>query len=203
MPLDLQVKLLRVIQERKFRRIGGSNVFSFSGRIVAASNRDLVKEIEEGNFRRDLYYRLNVLTVNSPPVRARKEDIEPTVKHIIARICAKLDKLVPGVDEAAMQALIHYHWPGNVREIENVLERAVNVAQGKWIELSDLPSQLSQHASIRPVVTSMRTLDAAEEVAVRGALAKTDRNISQAANALGVSRNTLYNKMRKFGLLKC
>lgn len=201
MPLDMQVKLLRVIQERRFMRIGGSNVFSFSGRIIAASNRDLLKEIEEGGFRRDLYYRLNVLTVNSPPVRARKEDIEPTVKHIIARVCAKLDKLVPGVDEAAMQALTRYHWPGNVREIENVLERAVNVAQGEWIELSDLPGHFSQQISGRPI--TMRTLDAAEEEAIRTALVKTGRNISQAASALGVSRNTLYNKMRKFGLIQC
>lgn len=200
MPLDMQVKLLRVIQERKFMRIGGSNVFSFSGRIIAASNRDLLKEIEEGGFRRDLYYRLNVLTINSPPVRARKEDIEPTVRHIIARVCAKLDKPVPDVDEAAMQALTQYHWPGNVREIENVLERAVNVAEGKWIELADLPGHFSQNRTLTAV--AMRSLDAAEEEAVRAALAKTGRNISQAASALGVSRNTLYNKMRKFGLIQ-
>ena len=114
---------------------------AFLGRIIAASNRDLVKVIEEGSFRRDLYYRLNVLTVNSPPVRARKEDIIPTVKHIISRICAKLGKEVPRVDESAMQALVHYNWPGNVREIENVLERAVNVADGDWIDLADLPHQ--------------------------------------------------------------
>lgn len=201
MPLDMQVKLLRVIQDRKVMRIGGSNVFQFNGRIIAASNRDLLKETEEGSFRRDLFYRLNVLTVHSPPLRERKEDIPPTVAHILRRVSGKPGAAAPVVGREALAALEAYDWPGNVRELENALERAINVAARNVIQLGDLPKHIvasQSSGTVRP--GKPRSLDEAEAEAIKEALTSLDRNISRAAHVLGVTRNTLYSKIRKYGL---
>ncbi len=203
MPLDMQVKLLRVIQEKKVMRIGGHHVFNFNGRIIAASNRDLQKDVMDGTFRRDLFYRLNVLTVFVASLRERKEDIKPTVHHILAKICIKLGIDIPDVQADTFNALEVYDWPGNVRELENVLERAVNIAPGQTITVNELP----KHLAFNPMLKNnppriIRTLEEVERETIKTVLKELEWNISQAALLLGVTRNTLYNKIRKYGISK-
>lgn len=203
MPLDMQVKLLRVIQEKKVMRIGGHHIFNFNGRIIAASNRDLQKDVMDGTFRRDLFYRLNVLTVFVSSLRERKEDIKPTVHHILGKICTKLGIDIPIVQVETFQALEAYDWPGNVRELENVLERAINIAPGKQITISELPKHLVFNPLLKyEPATVVKTLEEIEQETIKTVLDDLEWNISQAAMLLGVTRNTLYNKIKKYGINK-
>ncbi|SDF45505.1 sigma-54 interaction domain-containing protein [Sporolituus thermophilus] len=199
MPLDMQVKLLRVIQERKVMRIGGTHLFNFNGRIIAASNHDLQRKVTEGSFRRDLFYRLNVLTVHIPPLRERKEDVLPTAERVLAKICSRLGRSAPIIGEEVAALFLRYDWPGNVRELENVLERAVNVAPGETITARDLPRHFAELGR-RETATPIRTLEEVEKEAIAAALASVERNITRAAELLGISRNTLYNKIKKYQL---
>jgi len=201
MPLDMQVKLLRVIQERKVMRIGGHHVFNFNGRIIAASNRDLQREVEEGSFRRDLFYRLNVLLVNVPPLRERREDIVQTARHVLQKVSTKLGRTTPRIGDDALAALVAHDWPGNVRELENVLERAINIVNGDVITIAELPKSFKQLARFSPgQIQGLRTLEEVEREAIIQTLSSVGRNISQAACLLGITRNTLYSKIKKFGL---
>jgi PAS domain S-box-containing protein len=207
MPLDMQAKLLRVLQEKRITRIGGSNVFDVDVRIIAATNKNLMEECNQDNFRRDLYYRLNVLNITIPPLRERKGDIEELAYYLMRKINRKLDKNVVEVSEQAMKYLINYNWPGNVRELENTIERAINVCRTRQINVKDLPVSLlrgseeaSQQKQVSNDVDIIESMEEMEKRAIKKALQVMNGNISQAASALKISRNTLYNKINKYGL---
>lgn len=193
MPLEMQVKLLRVLQDRRVMRLGGRHYLEVDCRIVAATNRDLARRVEEGHFRRDLYYRLNVLTISIPPLAERLCDIPLMVNRMLGRLARKLDKTVTGISPAALELLQRYHWPGNVRELENVMERAINLAEGPVLEQEHLPRTIQTAASVTPLPAAVPTLAEATAQAIQGALAASGGNIAQAARMLNVSRNTVYS----------
>lgn len=207
MPLDMQAKLLRVLQEKKITRIGGRNVFDVDVRIIAATNKDLLGECNQDNFRRDLYYRLNVLNINIPPLRERKRDIEELVHYFMEKINCKLSKNVMQISDSAMKYIVSHNWPGNVRELENIIERAINVCRTRRIDVKDLPMNIlsgtgetkEQHQADEDM-TVIESMDEMEKRAIQKALQVMNGNISHAANALKISRNTLYNKIKKYNL---
>ncbi|MCR4426925.1 MAG: sigma 54-interacting transcriptional regulator [Firmicutes bacterium] len=219
MPLDMQTKLLRVLQERKVTRVGGDMVIPVDVQIIAATNKYLEQEVEEGNFRRDLYYRLNVFTVNIPPLRERRDDIPLLVNHLLTKVATKLGRGRIRVSPRAMEVLERYSWPGNVRELENIIERVTALLEGDVIDPSHLPRHIlaaagaaedvraadeARAASVGAVAVQPsggESMDEIEREAVARALAATRGNVSRAARMLAVSRTTLYAKMRKFNLL--
>jgi DNA-binding NtrC family response regulator len=201
----LQVDLLRVLQERRFCRIGGNEPVEVDVRIVAATNKDLQRAVAAGTFREDLFYRLNVIPIHLPPLRERREDIPLLVDLFLERLSAELDREIEGVSAEAMSALMVQPWPGNVRELRNVLERGAVVARGPVIERSDLGLTLQagpdpQGPPPSPASDPTESLDEVERRHIAGVLAHTGFNVSQSARVLGVDRVTLYNKMRKYGL---
>ncbi|HTP52799.1 MAG TPA: sigma-54 dependent transcriptional regulator [Anaeromyxobacteraceae bacterium] len=196
----LQLDLLRVLEERKFQRVGGNEPIEVDVRVVAATNRDLRKAVAEGSFREDLFYRLNVIPVTLPPLRERKEDIPILVDHFLDRLEAELKRRVQ-VSPEAMAALLAHDWPGNVRELRNVLERGAVVAQGDVIKPSDLglaPSAARPASANAP--GEPPTLEDVERRHIAEVLQHTGGNVSQAARLLAIDRVTLYNKIKKFGL---
>lgn len=209
MPLHMQAKLLRVLQENQLVRVGGKDVIDIDVRIISATNKDLLKECKKGNFREDLYYRLNVLYIVVPPLRERKEDIEELVYHFINKINIKIGRNIKGVSPEVIDCFMKYDWPGNVRELENTVERAMNICSGEIIQLSDIANfyemnianknnkieEIKDSSNIRII-----SLEEVEKEAIKNALIVTKGNISQAASALKITRNTLYNKMKKYGL---
>ena len=196
----LQLDLLRVLEERKFQRVGGNEPIDVDVRIIAATNKDLKKAVADGSFREDLFYRLNVIPVTLPPLRERKEDIPLLVEHFLDRLEAEMKKRVK-VSPEAMGALLAHDWPGNVRELRNVLERGAVVAQGDVIKPADLglaPAPVrapGANAPGEPV-----SLEEVEKRHISEVLGPTGGNVSQAARLLGIDRVTLYNKIRKFQL---
>ncbi|MEK3935317.1 sigma 54-interacting transcriptional regulator [Sporosarcina sp. FSL W7-1349] len=210
MPLPLQAKLLRVLQEQTFERIGDTVVRDADVRIIAATNKDLKKMVREGTFREDLYYRIDVVNIHIPPVRERIDDLTFLCDYLIKKLNEKMEKNVMGLTSAAVSILQNYDWPGNVRQLENILERAYNLGITKWIEPVHLPDSLIP----LPIVQSTRlmsqpeknhdswTLETTEKQSIVQALAKANNNRSQAALILGIGRSTLYSKMRKYGLHK-
>lgn len=210
MPIDMQVKLLRVIQEKQFTRIGGSNIFKVDVRIISATNKDLIEECNNGNFRRDLYYRLNVLNIETVPLRNRTSSIVELSEYFIRKMNNKLDKKVKGVDEEVIRCFTKYNWPGNVRELENVIERAVNICEGEKITMKDLPRSIfktentvncsSEETTEITDNTKIMSLDELERRQILKVIELLNGNISQAAEVLKVSRNTLYNKIKKYRL---
>jgi DNA-binding NtrC family response regulator len=198
----LQMDLLRVLEERRFYRVGGNEPIEVDARIIAATNRDLKKAVSEGHFREDLFYRLNVIPITLPPLRERKEDIPLLVQHFIERLDAETGRKVDGLSTEAMDALAEHDWPGNVRELRNVLERALVVAPGNLIEKKDLGLGLGVPAAAAPAATGDRSLEDLERTHIAATLRNTHGNVSQAARVLGIDRVTLYNKMRKYGLRK-
>jgi len=194
--------LLRVLEERRFYRVGGNEPIEVDARIIAATNRDLKKAVSEGHFREDLFYRLNVIPITLPPLRERKEDIPLLVQHFIERLDAETGRKVDGLSTEAMDALAEHDWPGNVRELRNVLERALVVAPGNLIEKKDLGLGLGVPAAAAPAATGDRSLEDIERTHIAATLGATHGNVSQAARVLGIDRVTLYNKMRKYGLRK-
>jgi DNA-binding NtrC family response regulator len=208
----MQVKLLRVLQESEFERVGGIKTIKVDVRLVTATNRDLQKEVQAGNFREDLYYRLNVVPVHLPPLRERRDDIPILVDHFVAKFNERLKKSITGVEPAAMERLVSHNWPGNIRELENVLERTLLFASGPTIRASDLPAELqlavpqsvptqpaSGPASSLKEIVRRETERVERELIVR-ALDETGGNVSQAARNLKISRKSLQNKMKEFGL---
>jgi two-component system, NtrC family, response regulator AtoC len=194
----LQLDLLRVLEERKFHRVGGNEPIEVDVRIVAATNRDLKKAVAEGRFRDDLFYRLNVIPILIPPLRQRREDVPLLVESFVERLAAEMKKRLDGVSAEAMAALMAHDWPGNVRELRNVLERGAVVAAGPVIQLADLG--LPSRAEAPPRPGALASLEEVEKRHVAAVLAHAGGNVSQAARILGIDRVTLYNKMRKYGI---
>lgn len=201
-PPATQVKLLRVLQEREFERLGGTKTIKVDVRLIAATNRDLREALEQGTFREDLYYRLNVVPIDIAPLRDRKEDVPDLVNLFISR-CRESGKEIEGITPQAMQILTNYHWPGNVRELQNIVERACALSKGPLIEASDI------HLDIRPAKSSNgtsgflpegMTLEQWEDEMVQEALRRANGNKSQAARLLGLSRNALRYRLSKIGI---
>ncbi len=198
----LQVKLLRVLQEGEFIPVGATRPKRVDVRFVAATNRRLDEEVANGNFREDLYYRLNVFSLHLPPLRERPEDIEPLVEHLLARAASRIGRPVQGVSQAAFRALRTYHWPGNVRELQNVIERGVILARNGQIAAEDLPLEVSRQAgrSAAPVGGDPVSLADAERVQIERILRRTEWNKSQTSRILGITRRTLDRKIQEYDL---
>jgi formate hydrogenlyase transcriptional activator len=196
-PLELQPKLLRVLQEREFERLGGTRTLRVDVRVVAATNRNLAPMVEEGLFRRDLYYRLNVFPIMIPPLRERSEDIPLLVRYFVQKYARLMDRRIETISAEEMDALTRYHWPGNVRELENLIERAVILSPGP--ELRVPVAELQQH----PEIPSNLTLQAAEREHIIRVLRETNWVVGGprgAATRLAMKRTTLQSKMRKLGI---
>jgi len=202
-PPAIQVKLLRVLQERQFERLGGTKTLKVDVRLIAATNRDLRAALEEGTFREDLYYRLNVVAIDIPPLREHKEDIPALANFFLERFARGSGKPVRGITPAAMRLLMDFHWPGNVRELENILERGVTLSSGPMLEASDihLDTRTPNHRpGSAPVIPEGMTLDKWEQEIIREALRRANGNKSQAARALGLSRNALRYRLSQMGV---
>ncbi len=200
MPLSMQVKLLRVIQEREIQRVGGDQTLKVDVRIVTATNRDLLAEVDAGRFRQDLYYRLNVVALSLPPLRERQEDIPLLAAHFLRKFAEKNGKPIKGFTPEAMDRLLKHAWPGNVRELENAVERAVVLARGEYVSERELPPALSVGSDEpRPGGFANLTLDELERLAILDALDAAGGNKSEAARRLGITRKTMHAKLAKYG----
>lgn len=203
-PAATQVKLLRFLQSREVERVGGNDVLKLDVRVVAATHRDLKQLIEEERFREDLFYRLNVIEVALPPLRDRKGDIPALADHFIRKYAAENEKDVTGIEEAALQDLIRYNWPGNIRELENIIERAVVLAGGKRItqenlpELAGDPDRLDGHLQFTPGVK----LDDAERELILRTLEAVDGHVPRAAELLGISPRKIYYRLKEYGRIE-
>jgi DNA-binding NtrC family response regulator len=190
----MQIDLLRVLESKKFVRVGGNKEISSDFRVICATNRDLKSMVENGTFREDLYYRLNVVNIFVPPLRGRIDDIPLLVEYFIRKYCLSMNRHPVTIEAAAMKRLEEFSFPGNVRELENMIERAIVIGNGKKITVRDLPLE-------RSIVTNtVESLDELEKMHIHHILNKYDWNISRAAKALKVDRVTLYNKISKYGL---
>jgi len=202
-PPAIQVKLLRVLQEREFERLGGTRTVKVDVRLIAATNRDLREALEQGTFREDLYYRLNVVPIDIAPLRQRKEDIPDLVNLFVSRFAGDSGKPVESITPEAMQILVNYHWPGNVRELQNIIERACALAKGTVLKAGDI------HLDLRPAkiangvggfLPEGMTLEHWEDEMIQEALRRANGNKSQAARLLGLSRNALRYRLSKIGI---
>ncbi|HTQ02305.1 MAG TPA: sigma-54 dependent transcriptional regulator, partial [Polyangiaceae bacterium] len=218
-PVEMQVKLLRALQESEFERVGGVRTIRVDVRLVAATNTDLKKEIAAGTFREDLYYRLNVVPMRLPPLRERREDIPLLVSHFVRKFDARLRKNVTGIEPDALDVLLEHPWPGNIRELENVIERAVLFCDGDALRASDIPSELHRtpeppHAAptTKPAVTASPAATDGLKEQVKAAMSRLERelivkaleqtggNVTHAARLLKISRKGLQLKMKELGL---
>jgi transcriptional regulator with PAS, ATPase and Fis domain len=203
----MQVKLLRVLQEFEFEQVGGAKTFRVDSRVILATNEDLSKAVAENRFRQDLYYRVNVINIELPPLRERLSDIPLLAQHFLERICRETGKQKQ-LSEEALSALQRYNWPGNVRELQNVVERAVLLGKGTSITLDDLPTAIAagQMAPIGQIGKDNHglkdALEAPERAIILEMLQGNNWNRNQTADALGINRTTLYKKMKKLGLDK-
>ncbi len=203
MPLNLQAKLLRVIQEREFERIGSTQTISVDVRIIATSNRNLKEYIADGKFREDLYFRLNVIPIYLPPLGDRKEDIPPLVSHFIEKYAAENHKPIKGVTPEALGLFLKYHWPGNVRELENLIERAVVTAKEDHLTGDDFPVELSMGAlgDNLPMLRVPMRLEDAEKYLILKTLELYNWNKTKAAEALDITTRTIRNKLAEYHTL--
>ncbi len=195
-PAQMQIDLLRVLETKKFTRLGGNQEISSDFRLVCATNQDLEQLVKEGSFREDLYYRINVFTIDLPPLRERAEDIPLLARFFVEKYARAMAKPVKEIDRQAEVLLVGHDWPGNVRELENAIERALVIGKGERLEAADLPLRLERETR-RPEAS---TLAGVEETHIRRVLTETGYNITRAARALGVDRGTLYNKMKRYGI---
>ncbi|MDX9827723.1 MAG: sigma 54-interacting transcriptional regulator [Spirochaetia bacterium] len=209
MPQDMQAKLLRVLQDLSFTRIGGDKMITVDTRVIASTNKKLRDEIQKGNFREDLYYRLNVLRIQPPPLRERLDDIPILVSHFVTKNALHHGKVIPEVDKAVVSAFQEYLWPGNVRELENVIERAILISKNNRITMRELPDYIFTSIQGRLLEKSrpkaepaprVMDLESLEKIEVSKALKESEGNISACAKMLGISRNTLYRKMKQYSL---
>ncbi len=193
----MQVRLLRAIQEREVQRVGSNQTLSVDVRLIAATHRQLAEEVSAGRFRQDLYYRLNVVTIDMPPLRQRREDIPQLARYFLQRYAERNRKTVLGFTPQAMDMLIHYEWPGNIRELENAVERAVVLLTGEYISERELPLAIAgTPVSGRPLDGNLiQPLVDVEKEAILAALEKTGGNKTEAARQLGITRKTLLAKL--------
>ena len=217
MTLAAQVRLLRVLQDGEFTRVGGNEVLKADVRIIAASNVDLERAVDEGKFRRDLFYRLSVFPITLPSLRERREDIHPLVIHFLEHFKQRTGRFVSGISKAALRALVSYDWPGNVRELENAVERAVIIAAGRQIELDDLPAAIGNVASERQAMVRVEraqaasegrstkleievpsSMDEIERHAIEATLDYTSGDKTRAARLLNIGRKTIYRKLEQY-----
>jgi transcriptional regulator with PAS, ATPase and Fis domain len=202
-PPVTQVKLLRVLQEREFERLGGTRTVKVDVRLIAATNRDLREALEQGTFREDLYYRLNVVPIDIAPLRERKEDIPDLANLFISRFAGDSGKPVEGITPEAMQILVNYHWPGNVRELQNIIERACALAKGPVLGAADIHMDSRSSKATNGATGFLpdgMTLEQWEDEMVQEALRRANGNKSQAARLLGLSRNALRYRLSKIGI---
>ncbi len=197
MSANIQVHLLRVLEEKEFSRVGGNEVVKVDVRIISATNRDVKQAVAEGGFREDLYYRLNVVTIELPSLRERKEDIPLLAQHFLKKFAVENQKEITDFSPEATDFLLKYEWPGNVRELENAVERAVILANNSYIDVADLPRESLTLAHSAPVGESLEEI---EENHILNILKETGGNYTKAAKILGISRVTLYNKIRTYKL---
>jgi two-component system NtrC family response regulator len=197
MPPALQVKLLRVLQEMEFERVGGTKTIQVDVRVLSASNRNIKEDVANDLFREDLYYRLNVIHIEVPPLKERIEDIPLLIDHFIGKFQSSPARRVM-LSPEVKKALFNYNWPGNVRELENIIERAVGLCTGEVITMEDLPEYLTQTLPLSQ--TLPEALEELEEKLIRGALEYSDHVQAQAAEMLGISRHVMHYKMKKYGL---
>ena len=205
--LDLQAKILRALQEREIERVGGTRTVKIDLRVIAATHRDLKKAVEDGAFRVDLYSRLNVVPIDIPPLRHRREDIEPLVNHFLAKYNREFNRRVRGFSADALQTLKEYDWPGNIRELENIIERAVALARGEVISRKELPLEISLLGAETTVEEAGRKSLALHEARTRfeahyilSVLERVKWNQSDAARIMGLHRNALAWKLRRLGI---
>ncbi|EZH66588.1 hypothetical protein DH09_11755 [Bacillaceae bacterium JMAK1] len=208
LPLDMQVKLLRVLQEGTYYSVGGASVKTTNCQIITATNKDLEEMIQEGTFREDLYYRLNIITLEIPPLRKRSEDIAELSHHFLFKYATLYQKEISSIPKEIMLALMNYHWPGNVRELQNCIERLVVFASNGQLYLEDLSFKKQKHTALTSSFEltyqagSLKDkLEEQEKLIIKETLLHFDNNKEEAAKQLNVSRATLYNKVNKFGLL--
>ena len=203
-PASVQVKLLRILQEREFERLGSNKTRHIDVRVLAATNVDLRAALEQGTFREDLYYRLNVLPINIPPLRERKEDIPFLADHFVKKLRKDLGTAAQSISESAIQRLLEYHWPGNVRELENVIERSMVLATNSILEAGDIKLDLAAKPRIAAGADGFlpegMTLDDFERSIIREALHRANGNKSQAARLLGLTRNALRYRLSQMGI---
>ncbi len=201
MPLSMQVKLLRVLQERTMMHVGGTEEVPVNIRVVAATNQNLKQEVENGTFRQDFYYRLNVITLHVPRLAERKDDVVQLGLHFLRKFAEAQRKAITGISDAATGVLLSYEYPGNVRELENIMERAVTLANSQVIEPRHLPSDLQQLAVL---VGNQRcefmTLDENERKYILWVLEKVNENKTRAAEILGIDRVSLWRKIKKYNI---
>jgi two-component system response regulator AtoC len=212
MSVNLQAKLLRVLQEMEFERVGGKDRVKVHARIMAATNKDLKTMVKEGKFRDDLYYRLNIVAITLPPLRNRSQDVPPLIDYLLSKINLDLHKKIIGVSGEMMQKFIAYSWPGNIRELENLLVRAAVVAKGQVLGVNDFPElgKEDQAASLPADGTSsifqtdepgkFLTLDQIEERYIRKVIKETTLNKGEICETLGISRPTFERKLEKYGI---
>lgn len=213
LPLDMQVKLLRVIQDHEFERVGGLKTIKVDVRLVAATNRNLFQEVKNGRFREDLYYRLNVFPLHLKPLRERKEDIPVLAEYFLEKFNRKLDKSVDSIGRPIMDLFLKYEWPGNIRELENILERLVLISSGSAISMDDIPPEIAAGMDFlkagtsgdrdRPFKDVIRNrMEDVERQMIESTLNECEGNVTQAAKRLGMSRKGLQLKMIKYNLRK-
>jgi len=212
----LQVKLLRILQERRFERVGDDESVEVDVRVVLATNIDLKRAVDEGRFREDLYHRINVVSIEIPPLRDRRSDIPLLAEHFLKRYATENEKAVEAIGDEAMQLLVRYEWPGNVRELENAIERAVVLTRERVLKPADFPLEISGgegsgsaggfQLDFRPdgrtVIPLKKALEGPEKEIIAATLASVNWNRQKAAKLLDINRTTLFNKMRKYGLLE-
>ena len=202
-PASVQVKLLRILQEREFERLGSNKTRHIDVRVLAATNVDLREALEQGTFREDLYYRLNVLPIDIPPLRERKEDIPFLADHFVKKFAGDVGGRIESISEAAVQKLMQYHWPGNVRELENVIERSMVLSPGPVLQPEDIRLD-NAPARSRPAADTFLpeglSLDEFEQSIIREALKRANGNKSQAARMLGLTRNALRYRLQQMGI---
>jgi two-component system response regulator HydG len=207
MPLEMQPKLLRVLQERQFRPVGGNTMQPMNARIIAATNRELEQEVPAGRFREDLYYRLNVVQIRIPPLRARGTDVLLLARHFVVKYAERMGKNINGISSEATTKLLEYDWPGNVRQLENCMECAVALTHREQLGVEDLPERVIRHDGGRLALAQVNventlTLAQVERNHIERALRAAKWNKTLAAKTLGVDRRTLYRKLERYhGLL--
>jgi two-component system nitrogen regulation response regulator NtrX len=205
MSLDTQAKLLRVLEENEMERVGGTETIALNARVVAATNKALTQEIQEGRFREDLYFRLAVITITVPPLRNRGADIQSLAQRFLEQSCHENGRRSKALTESACFLLSQYHWPGNVRELRNMMERVVIMVDSESIDVEHLRPLLLQTSAdgVTPTGGTLREhLESFERTSIEKALAASRGNIAQAARALGLDRANLHRKLRRFGLVK-